>query len=88
MVAFPVLFWNEGRAVKRHKTLQEGAANVVSVDANTAAPENEGALVHLSGRSEVKTPITDERFGINVEAVKSRLPGSRIARLSGLLSWL
>ena len=27
-LSFPVLFWNEGRAVKRHRDLQEGAVHV------------------------------------------------------------
>lgn len=32
LVAFFVLFKNEGRAVQRHKTLQEGAGLAVSID--------------------------------------------------------
>ena len=28
IVSFPLLFWNEGRAVKRHKTLEEGGGAV------------------------------------------------------------
>lgn len=72
VVAFPVLFWNEGRAVKRHQTLQEGAANVVSIGADTFAPENDGRLVHLSGRTAVTGTISDEKFGITAEALKLR----------------
>ncbi len=33
VVGFPLLFWNEGRAVQTFKTLQEGAGSVVSIGA-------------------------------------------------------
>ena len=31
LVSFPLLFWNEGRAVRTAQSLEEGASNVVSV---------------------------------------------------------
>ena len=36
-VAFGLLFWNEGRSVKRYKTLQEGSGAVVSVKSDKVA---------------------------------------------------
>mmetsp|Transcript_1346 Transcript_1346/g.2209 ORF Transcript_1346/g.2209 Transcript_1346/m.2209 type:complete len:523 (+) Transcript_1346:145-1713(+) len=47
--AFPLLYWNEGRAVERYEALNEAEAQVTTVfdpwDVDTA---NEGKLVHFS----------------------------------------
>jgi hypothetical protein len=40
-LAIVLLFWNEGRAVKRYKDLKEGAGIVVSTD-SSAVDSNEG----------------------------------------------
>ena len=42
LLAIPLLFWNEGRAVKRARALTKGAAAVVSVQPDAVQPENEG----------------------------------------------
>lgn len=65
-----VLFWNEGRAVKRYKDLKEGAGSVVSVASDKVDPATEGKLVHLTGETKVTTPLTDPDFGISVSGVK------------------
>lgn len=50
LVAFPVLFTNEGRTVKTRKALEEGEGACLSVESNkTVDPELEGALVHMTG---------------------------------------
>ena len=36
LVGFPVLFWNEGRAVKRTRALKEGEKKVVPVESCTS----------------------------------------------------
>lgn len=69
-VAFGLLFWNEGRAVKRTKTLKEGGGAVISVNASVVNGGNEGRLVHVSGRAETTETLQDETFGISVEAIK------------------
>ncbi|MCI5157840.1 MAG: hypothetical protein D3906_05255, partial [Candidatus Electrothrix sp. AUS1_2] len=51
LIAFPLLFWNEGRAVKTYKSLKEVSGAVISVLADQVDPNNEGKLVHLSGRA-------------------------------------
>ncbi|MCG5514482.1 TMEM43 family protein [Ectothiorhodospira shaposhnikovii] len=63
-ISFPVLFLNEGRAVKTAKSLQEGAAAVVSVSADIVDPAHEGALVHVIATVEVDEALTDDIFGI------------------------
>lgn len=72
LVAFPLLFWNEGRAVKRYKTLKEGSGAVVSASADSVDPGNDGKLVHVSGPAETTAQLTDSEFGVDVNAIKLR----------------
>lgn len=72
MGSFVVLTWNEGRAIKREKTLALGAGQVVSVAAGEIDPANEGKLVHFSGQAEAGGPVSDPVFGIVAEALKLR----------------
>ncbi len=65
-----LLFWNEGRAVRRYQDLKEGAAAFVNGDASQVNPANEGALIHLSGDAVTPGPLTDPEFGISEIAIK------------------
>lgn len=69
LVAFPLLFWNEGRAVKRAQDLDTGKGAVVSVDADKVDSSLDGELIHLSGDVEVQQPAEDGKFGIQAHAV-------------------
>lgn len=66
LVAFPVLFLNEGRAVNRAKTLKEGAKNVISVASDKIDDANENKLVHISATAKSDTTLADKKFGIEV----------------------
>jgi hypothetical protein len=70
LVAFPLLFWNEGRAVERYKTLQEGGGVVVTVPAERVDPANSGKLVHVTGRADTEETLSDSVFGVSVHALK------------------
>lgn len=70
IVAFPLLFWNEGRAVKRYKTLKEGQGAVVSIDAKQVNPQNEGRLVHVMGQAIPTTLLEDPQFPVTSKAIK------------------
>ena len=70
IAAFPLLFWNEGRAVRRAKSLDEGAKNVVSVVADTVEVGNEGVLVHFTGEATTTDILTDSDFSLSVNAIK------------------
>ena len=70
VVAFPILFWNEGRAVQTAQSLEEGAGAVVSVSADRVDAANEGRLVHLTGTSAASAPVRDEDFGFSTPALK------------------
>jgi hypothetical protein len=68
--AFVLLFWNEGRAVKRQKTLEEGGGAVIGISAARVDPQNEGRLVHLSGAAAADGVLTDPIFGLTRGAIK------------------
>jgi hypothetical protein len=72
LVAFPLLFWNEGRAVKQYKTLKEGGGVVVSVAANEVDTANAGKLVHVTGKASTDATLADAAFGVSVNAIKLR----------------
>lgn len=70
IASFPLLFWNEGRAVRTARSLEEGAGAVVSVSANAVSPGNEGRLVHVTGPVATGGPVADGELGIQADAVK------------------
>lgn len=73
LIAFPLLFWNEGRSIKRHKTLKEGAGVVVPVNPDTVDPANNQKLVHVSGQITTDEILSDPLFqGVSVTALKLR----------------
>jgi len=72
VVAIGLLWWNEGRAVKRAKALEEGAGQVVSISAESVDSANEGKLVHLAGRATTEETLTDPVLGLEVQAIKLR----------------
>ena len=70
VAAFPILWWNEGRAVQTARSLEEGAGAVVSVAPDQVAPANEGKLVHVTGPISTDGPVVDEDLGVQADAVK------------------
>ena len=68
-VAFGLLFWNEGRAVKQYKTLQEGGGMVRSVALDKVDPGNEGRLVHVAGRAVTEATLADQELGVRAQAI-------------------
>jgi len=69
LVSFPLLFWNEGRAVHTARMLEEGASSVVPVDSANISPANEGKLVHFTGNAATTDKLTDPQFGITQDAI-------------------
>ena len=70
VVSFPLLWWNEGRAVQTARSLEEGAGAVVSVSADQVVTANEGKLVHVTGPIDTDGPVVDEDLGVQAEVVK------------------
>ena len=78
--SFPVLFWNEGRAVRTAKSLQEGAAEVVSVAPDQVVAANEGRLVYTTGQATTSESLTDADFGVTTPAI-------RLVRKAEMYQW-
>ena len=72
VAAFPVLFWNEGRAVKTEKSLKEGAGAVVSVPPDRVDATFEQKLVHISGKANTEETLADSEFGVTANAISLR----------------
>ena len=71
VAGFPLLFWNEGNAVRTRKALDEGEGACVSVPSNAAVdPANEGALVHMSGLADTEEVLRDGEFGVHARAIR------------------
>jgi hypothetical protein len=70
LIAFPLLWWNEGRAVQTYKSLSEGAGAVVSAAVDRVDAANDGKLVHVTGLATTAETLSDPTFGISVQALK------------------
>lgn len=80
LVAFPVLFLNEGRAVNTARALKEGANTVVPVSSDHLDPGNDGKFVHLTGAVTTDQLLEDEFFGVSINAI-------RLERRVEMLQW-
>mmetsp|Transcript_510 Transcript_510/g.1026 ORF Transcript_510/g.1026 Transcript_510/m.1026 type:complete len:438 (+) Transcript_510:135-1448(+) len=63
--SFPLLFWNEGRAVERYDALNEAESEVTSVSGMNIDAANEGKLLHFSVNiTNAGDALVDPIFGI------------------------
>ena len=70
LIAVPMLFWNEGHAVRIAKGLDEARKSVVEVDPASVRPENEGKLIYLTGNAETDESLADQQLGVTAPALK------------------
>lgn len=70
VAGFPILFWNEGRAVDTGKSIAELAAAAVNVSADKVDAANEGKPVHVSGKADTQAILTDAVFGVSTNALR------------------
>ncbi len=70
IAAFPVLFMNEGCAVKIAKGLEEGAGKVISLKEAKVDSANQGKLVHLTGEATTAETVTDPVLGVSENAIR------------------
>lgn len=68
-VSFPLLFWNEGRAVRRARDLEEGREAVVEASAAAVNPAQEGHLVHVTGDAATVEALRDPELGPAAQGV-------------------
>lgn len=69
LLAFPLLFWGEKRAIDEYKNLQQGRGAVVEAPADKIDPALDGKLVHVTGDAVVHDVLEDPLFGISVAAL-------------------
>ncbi|MBP5320003.1 MAG: TMEM43 family protein [Kiritimatiellae bacterium] len=81
IAGFPLLFWNEGNAVKTARALTEGSKSVISIDAAQLDPANEGKLIHLSGMAKTEDLLKDADFAIEQKG------GIRLVRQVEMYQW-
>jgi hypothetical protein len=82
VAAFPILFVNEGCAVKVARGLSEGRGQVVTGASGQVNPALEGKLVHMTGVASSKNGVTDAVLGITS-------PGAiRLERLVEMYQWV
>ena len=80
--AFPLLFWNEGRAVDRYEALQEAESQVTQVSSLDLDPSLDGRVVYFSAPiTNGAGPIVDTDFGITVQN------GLRLDRHGEMYQW-
>jgi len=65
-----LIFWNECNSVEVAQSLEEGAGAVVAVSADAVDPNNEGALVHMSGQASTTESVSDGQFGVSGQYLK------------------
>ncbi|MCS7471397.1 hypothetical protein NZK35_32525 [Stieleria sp. ICT_E10.1] len=70
IVSVPVLFWNEGRAVRTAKGLKEGAKVVVEIQPDSVDPANDGKFVHVSGDVQTNDVLRDDDFAIEYNGIR------------------
>ncbi len=70
VIAFPLLFWNEGRAVKMQKSLEEGANSVISVSVDSVDSANQDKLIHITGKADTTDTLNDSAFVVSSTAIK------------------
>jgi hypothetical protein len=68
--SFLVLWFNEGRAVKTAKGLDEGMETVITVKNDNILSKNDDKLVYTYGEVSSDEILVDEEFGIEVNGLK------------------
>ncbi len=80
IAAVSLLGWNEGRAVRTERALNEGLGSVVSLDPAELAAAGEGTLVHTTGEVTTSAPLIDPDLGVQVA-------GLRLSRSVEMYQW-
>ena len=79
VLAFPVLFWNEGRTVHRAKALAEGES-VCEESPATPDVSLDGKLVHVSAEAVSDETLSDDLFPVSIT-------GIRLERVVEMYQW-
>ena len=80
VMAFPLLWWNEARAVHTAGGLKELAHEVVSVKADSVEPTNNDKPVHITAQATSDESLTDTVFNVTTKGIK-------LARSVAMYQW-
>ena len=72
VAAFPLLWWNEGRAIDRTHTIAEARCLVAEIASDRVDPAHEGAIVHLTGLADTQEVLSDPLFAASARAIQLR----------------
>jgi len=65
LLAIGVLIWNEGNAVKMHRSLEEALARTTSLaNINVIDPQYQNRLVHIVGKAVTDDTVHDDLLGV------------------------
>jgi uncharacterized membrane protein len=70
IASFPILFVNEGCAVKDFRRLTEARKAAVEVPSDSVSPENEGRLLVVSGEATTDEEVEDPDFDVRAKALR------------------
>lgn len=70
IAAFPVEFWNEGRAIEMDSTFKQGAKQVLTLSGESADPANDGKIVYLSCAAKADQPLVQSDLGMKLDALR------------------
>ena len=70
IASFPVLWMNEGCAVKDYEAWAFMRANLVEVSSDSVDGANEGKLVHTTGLATTDEVVRDAQFDVSVTAIR------------------
>ncbi len=70
IASIALLFWNEGKTIKREKALTETGSLAVSVKSDSIDAANEDKVIHLSGDVTTDSILSDPDFNVNINALK------------------
>ena len=80
LIAFPVLWFNEGRAVKTAKALSEIGNSYTVVSADKVDSSNEAKLIYVNGKAQTTATLSDSTFAVSQ-------PGIHLNRVVEMYQW-
>ena len=67
LVSIVLLWWNEGRSVRRYKEISFAKENTVETPYDSIEASNEGKLVHFTGKASTADVLSEPTFGVTVK---------------------
>lgn len=70
ILAFPLLWWNEGRAVQTAQSLEETEGNLTQIEVGSIDAANQHVPVYATGEAVTNEQLSDPQFGMAVNALR------------------